>query len=58
MTGRLSILLLLMAAFMLYVGYWVIAHSFVIVRLTSVLGLMAVVAVFLFVIATVGKFFR
>jgi len=58
MMPRLSILLVLMAALLLYVGYWVIAHSFVIVRLTSVLGLMAVVAVFLFVIATVGKFFR
>jgi hypothetical protein len=58
MMRRLAILLVLMAAFLLYVGYWVIAHSFVIVRLTSVLGLLVVAAFFLSAIAVVGKFFR
>jgi hypothetical protein len=58
MMRRLAILLVLMAAFLLYVGYWVIAHSFVIVRLTSVLGLLVVAALFLSAIAVVGKFFR
>jgi len=58
MMRRLAILLVLMAAFLLYVGYWVIAHSFVIVRLTSVLGLLVAAAFFLSAIAVVGKFFR
>jgi hypothetical protein len=58
MMRRLAILLVLMAAFLLYAGYWVIAHSFVIVRLTSVLGLLAVAAFFLSAIAVAGKFFR
>jgi hypothetical protein len=40
--GRLYAILGLLL--FLFVGYWFIAHSFVIVRLTAVFGLMAFVA--------------
>jgi hypothetical protein len=39
----------------LYVGYWFISHSFVIVRLTSVFGLMALVAVAIVAIVSIRR---
>jgi len=53
MMGRLYFILALV--FFLSVGYWFVAHSFVIVRLTSVLGFLGLWALFALLIFAIKR---